>query len=245
MSVPAEGPFLTAQWRDLLLVNYEADPALLLPHVPEGTHLDTHDGRVYVSVVAFRFLHTRLLGVPIPGHRSFEEVNLRFYVRRETAGEVRRGVVFIRELVPRRAIAALARLVYNEPYLALPMRCRVGGAPPAVEYAWRLDGRWQRLSARADGVGVIPSRGSHEAFITEHYWGYTPQRDAGTSEYHVEHPRWSVWPARHLEIAADFGALCRPALAGVFRSPASAFIAEGSAVRVYRPRRLPLPGTAV
>ena len=106
-------PFLTACWRHLVMLNFTADPALLEPYVPPGTQLDFHDGRTFLSIVGFRFLNTRILGIPIPFHTNFDEVNLRFYVRRETPAGPRRGVVFIREIVPRailRPHAAAARI---------------------------------------------------------------------------------------------------------------------------------------
>src|ERR1700759_5170164 len=112
--------FLTAQWRHLCLITYAVDPARLLPYLPPGLELDTVDGEAFVSLVAFDFLDTRVLGIPWPGYRNFPEVNLRFYVRR---GE-ERGVVFVRELVPARLIAWLARWLYNEPYAAIPMTSR-------------------------------------------------------------------------------------------------------------------------
>jgi uncharacterized protein YqjF (DUF2071 family) len=99
--------FLTAEWRNLAMLNYEVDQSLLLPFVPSGTTLDQWEGKTYVSLVGFRFLKTRVLGLPVPFHTNFDEVNLRFYVRRRIAGDVRRGVVFIREIVPRWAIASL------------------------------------------------------------------------------------------------------------------------------------------
>src|SRR5438128_566574 len=133
--------FLTAEWRNLVMLNYAVDPRLLEKFVPAGTELDTWQGKTFVSLVGFRFLNTRVRGIAIPFHRNFNEVNLRFYVRRLEGNEVRRGVVFIREIVPRRAIATVARVAYNEPYVALPMSHRIesrtqGGLD--VEYAWRL-----------------------------------------------------------------------------------------------------------
>ena len=136
--------FLTAEWRDLALLNYEIEPDVLLPHVPGGTEIDLWDGRCFVSVVGFRFVKTRLMGLPIPFHSNFLEVNLRFYVRREVQGELRRGVVFIKEIVPRRAIAWVARVLYNENYVALPMRHVVEAG--SARYEWRLRGAWNRLS---------------------------------------------------------------------------------------------------
>ena len=222
------------------MVNFATDPRSLLPHVPAGTQLDAHEGVTYSSLVAFRFVDTRVFGVRVPGHHTFEELNLRFYVRREHAGELRRGVVFLKEVVPRRAIAFVARAAYNEPYLALPMRHTVVGQPPAVEYGWRVGGAWQSVAARACGPGTVPTEGSREEFITEHYWGYARQRDGGTLEYRVEHPRWSVWQAELSELP-PLDALYGAALAGALRQPVSAFIAGGSVVSVHPGARLQRP----
>jgi hypothetical protein len=234
-----ERPFLTAHWRNLLMLNYAVDPALLAPYVPDGTVLDAHGGITYVSLVAFQFEHTRVLGITVPWHRDFEELNLRFYVRREHRGEVRRAVVFIREVVPRRAIALIARALYNEPYIALPMRHRTGGDPPRAEYAWRLQGVWHSVAADAEGPGAVPAAGSVEEFITEHYWGYTRQRDGQTLEYRVEHPRWRVWPARLGHVSDRLGLLYGDGLANALVTPRSVFIADGSPVTVSRGERLP------
>lgn len=107
------------------MLNWRVPPSLLHAYVPSGTELDEWQGHAFVSIVGFLFLNTRVLGVPIPWHRNFEELNLRFYVRRTVGGEARRAVTFIKELVPRRAIATVARLAYNEPYEAVPMRHRI------------------------------------------------------------------------------------------------------------------------
>lgn len=240
-------PFLTARWEYLLLLNYTVDPALLRPLVPAGTELDTWQGRSLISLVAFRFLDTRILGLAIPAHRDFDEANLRFYVRRRGPDGVwRRAVVFIRELVPRRAIAGIARLVYNEPYLAVPMMHHVqvtAEAGGSLEYGWRFQGAEYAMTATVAGPAAPLVPGSEAEFIAEHYWGYTRQRDGGTLEYRVEHPPWAVWsptvaafsgPGEQL-YGLEFGAV----LAG---RPASAFVALGSAVAVHRGVRLPVDG---
>ncbi|MGI9115830.1 MAG: DUF2071 domain-containing protein, partial [Chthoniobacterales bacterium] len=132
-------PFLTANWRYLAMLTYRIDPALLARYVPPGVELDFYNGETFVSVVGFLFLETRLLGVAIPRHRNFEEVNLRFYVRKRSADTWRRGVCFIREIVPRQAIAIVARVFYGEPYMALPMKSDVvhRDGELKVEYGWR------------------------------------------------------------------------------------------------------------
>lgn len=225
------------------MLNYEVNASLLEPFVPAGTRLDAFDGRYFVSLVGFLFADTRLLGVPVPWHRTFEEVNLRFYVSRTVAGETRRAVTFIKELVPRRAIATVARAMYNEPYDALPMRHRFGadrgGAPTEVEYAWRLDGEWKTIRAVPRGDGQRADSGSHEEFITEHYWGYTRQRDGSTVEYEVEHPRWRIWSLASATVNGDLARTYGDDLASVLtHPPASAFLADGSPVAVGKPTRL-------
>jgi uncharacterized protein len=229
-------PFLTANWRYLAMLNYVVDPALVEPLVPPGTEIDYESGETFVSVVGFLFLNTRLLGFPIPLHRDFEEVNLRFYVRRKSADTWRRGVVFVRELVPRRVIALVARAFYGERYFALPMKHKVEhvDAKLSVEYCWRRGKKWEFLKMSAAGEQQSISVGSHAEFITEHYWGYTCVR-GGCSEYRVEHPRWKIWNATTFELNADVPTLYGEQFAETLsQSPRSAFIAEGSPITVQK-----------
>jgi len=216
------------------MLNYAVDPAVLQPFVPSGTELDAFGGTTYVSVVGFQFLATRVFGIGFPFHRNFEEVNLRFYVRRKAGVEWRRGVVFIREIVPRPLIAAIARAVYGEPYSALPMRHKVDvtDAKIRVEYAWRRGGQWESLSVSGQGEPREIQPGSEEEFITEHYWGYTDRRGA-CSEYQVEHPRWRVWRGIESHLDADIAGLYGERFVeSLSQQPISAFIAEGSPVTV-------------
>ena len=198
--------FLAAEWRYLAMLNYPVEAQVLQPLVPSGTELDTWNGTPYVSMVGFLFLNTRVLGAAIPFHTNFEEVNLRFYVRRKAEDGWRRGVVFVHEIVPRWAIAFVARTVYSEKYLAMPMRHHFGppeqpmasapaspGMPAAawsanqaadsvpltVEYSWRFHGRWNRLALTTCGASDLAREGSEEQFITEHYWGYAATREGG------------------------------------------------------------------
>lgn len=229
--------FLTAEWRDLAMLNYTAPADVLAPLVPAGCELDAFDGTVFLSVVGFRFLATRVLGVPIPFHRDFDEVNLRFYVRRKVEGEWRRGVVFVKELVPRRAIAFVARHAYGENYEALPMRHRKHEG--SLAYEWRHASAWEGLEVSFSGQPVMPPEESEETFITEHYWGYAAQRDGGTVEYQVEHPRWAVWRADSAKLTCDVSALYGEAFADpLSAAPTTAFVADGSSVVVRRGRRL-------
>lgn len=236
-------PFLTANWESLLILNYECPDGLLKTLVPEGTELDPWRDVPLVSLVGFMFRDTRVLGIPIPGHRTFEEVNLRFYVVRTTPeGERRRAVVFVRELVPRRSIAFVARSLYNEPYLAVPMSHDVhldSEAGGSARYSWSHSGEPFSMHGSARGPAVESRPGSEAEFITEHYWGYTRQPNGRTLEYRVDHPRWDVWEVADATFSGDASELYGEGFAQVLRAiPRSAFIATGSAVSVYPGRRV-------
>lgn len=227
--------FLSAEWRHLLMFNYDVDAALLRPYIPAGTELDLWNGRCLISLVCFMFQKTRLLGVPVPFHTNFEEVNLRFYVRRKAEDGWRRGVVFIKELVPRPAIAWTARLVYNENYVALPMRHTIepNGDGLHVSYGWRHQGKWYEASGETVGEKRPLSPHSEEAFITEHYWGYAKQRNGSTVEYEVQHPPWDVWQLGRTRTPTNLAPIYGAHFADVMQTPCSAFLAEGSPVSVY------------
>jgi uncharacterized protein YqjF (DUF2071 family) len=236
--------FLTAEWRWLVMLNYEVEPDVLAPFVPAGTGLDFWNGKTYLSLVGFYFQNTRVRGISFPLHRNFEEVNLRFYVRRQTEDGWRSGVVFIKELVPRPTIAFIARTFYNENYVALPMSHHLetlSDEKKSVSYSWRFKGRENWLKVTTQGLGQIPANGSHQEFITEHYWGYARQRDGSTVEYRVEHPRWQVWETATAEFHCDIAGLYGENF-GQFlhRPPSSAFLADGSEVKVFRGVKLKL-----
>lgn len=240
----ASRAFLTAEWRYLLMLNYEIDPQVLEPLVPAGVELDTWHDKALVSMVGFLFLKTKVIGLPVPWHRNFEEVNLRFYVRRKVEGEWRRGVVFVKEIVPKPWIARVARWLYGEHYVAMPMQHTIENgkglsAPKLVEYRWRMRKHWfqsprlHRLGGLAAGDLSEIEPGSEAEFITEHYWGYTRLDDHRTGEYEVVHPRWLSWaveqPYLLCDVKALYGQQFEEALG---RRPRSAFLAEGSPVTV-------------
>jgi uncharacterized protein YqjF (DUF2071 family) len=234
--------FLTAEWKHLAMLNYEIEPSVLARLVPQGTEMDSWNGKTFVSVVGFLFLRTRVFGIPIPLHQDFVEVNLRFYVRRKADDGWRRGVVFVKEIVPREAIAVIARKFYNEPYVALPMAHRIEGTIDSLksaEYSWRFGGKLHSLKLATRGEAQSLRDGSEAEFITEHYWGYNRQRDGSTLEYRVEHPRWRVYETTEASLDCDvvglYGAPFRDSMSC---KPSSAFLAEGSAVSVFKGKRV-------
>lgn len=216
------------------MVSWEVPAEALRPFLPRGTELDDRDGRHYASMVGFRFTRTRLRGLAIPFHQDFDEVNLRFYVRRRVDGTWRRAAVFVSEIVPKPAIAWTARLLYNERYRWCRMRHHLGDGPlPAVRFEWRAHGRWQALGATQAAPAALPAADSLDAFISEHYYGYSAQRDGGTLEYAVRHPAWRLAPVHDVRFDADVARLYgAPFAAPLAAAPANAFLAEGSDVAV-------------
>ena len=215
------------------MANYEVDPVVLASRVPRGTGIDLNEGRCFVSLVGFMFLDTRVLGVPIPFHINFEEVNLRYYVKRELPMETRRAVCFVKEIVPRMAIATVARLMYDEPYETWSMAHT--RTEKEVGYTWEKGGCRNSLSVTvADSLGV-PDEGSHGEFIIEHYWGYTQRSATRVDEYKVEHPKWELFSVNNVKIDVDFGKTYGEEFAFLKeRQPYSVLLAKGSEVAVYK-----------
>jgi uncharacterized protein YqjF (DUF2071 family) len=234
-------PFLRAEWRDLAILNFEIEQVALETLVPRGLELDPWQGRHYISIIGFRFVNTRVFGVPIPFHRDFDEVNVRFYVRRRAAEGWRHGVVFVKEFVPRRMIALAARVLYNEPYIALPMchsfeRGEADGVQiRSLTYAWTFRGRESRLSLASPTIACPTQEGSDAAFFAERYWGYSVQRNGAVFEYHAERPRWSVASASGAQLTCDVAAVYGTRFVQALGAqPASAFFAAGSEVTLSR-----------
>jgi uncharacterized protein len=234
--------FLTADWRYLAMLHYEVDPAILMPLLPKGTDLDDRNGRHYISLVGFLFLDAHVLSLPAFFHQTFEEVNLRFYVRRRFGGELRSGVVFIREIVARPLVAEMARLTYNEPYRTVPLQhtiLQTDGELQSVEYVVGGPNVQCRMTLHVESPLERVQPGSLEDFLAHRGWGYTRQRDGGTIEYRVTHPRWNVWPNARCELDGALQEFYDDPFADILsQGPSTAFIADGSEVAVHLPERI-------
>lgn len=227
--------FLKAEWRKLAIANYIVDKDLLMDYLPMGTELDLWKGKCFVSLVGFMFLNTRLLGIKIPFHTDFEEVNLRFYVKRYENGEWKRGVVFIKEIVPKWALTFVANAVYNENYETMPMQhiWEEQGEYRTVEYRWMNKKKWNSIRIKA-GIGKIKIElGTETEFITEHYWGYAKVNSAKTNAYEVTHPKWEAYQIEDYSINIDFGSIYGPEFDFLsLVQPDSVMLAEGSEITV-------------
>lgn len=239
----SEPPFLKAEWLNLVMLNYEIDPMLLSSLLPASCELDIWQGKCFVSMVGFQFLNTHIQGIRIPFHTSFEEINLRFYVKRKIGSEWRRGVVFIKEIAPKRMVAVLANRLYGENYVTYPTRHKITKSPDecmtTLSYEWQRGGGWESLTASYSGESKILPEDSEESFITEHYWGYARRSDHESTEYQVVHPRWRVWHAKNVNLQCDVATLYGSAFASpLSHPPSTAFIADGSKIVVRKGRRI-------
>jgi len=226
-------PFLTARWENLALLTYAVPPEILTPHLPPGLALDRRDGQAFASLVGFDFLDTRVLGVPWPGFRTFPEVNLRFYVRHGAE----RGVVFIRELVPRRLVAWIARTVYNEPYAATPMKNTRDETPDRLTMTYRFywKGRPQTLRVTGRKPATTEPSDSTTHFFKEHRWGFGTTRGGKPARYEVSHPVWQTYPVTSFDLDLDWAHVYGPAWRFLQDAePYSVVLAAGSPIAVSR-----------
>jgi uncharacterized protein YqjF (DUF2071 family) len=227
--------FLSAEWRNLIMANYLIDPVILKKHLPCRTELDEFEGNYYISLVGFLFHNTKVMGISFPYHNSFEEVNLRFYVRYKEEHTWKRGVVFLKEIVPKRMISFIANTIYGENYVRLPMKhtWKLTSNSFNVGYEWKTKGEWNHIRVVSQKEPIEIINGSAEEFITEHYWGYTQINDQCTGLYEVQHPKWRVHPVISYSISCNtellYGKEFAEAMAG---PPASVFLAEGSPIQV-------------
>ncbi|WBX98142.1 YqjF family protein [Chryseobacterium gambrini] len=225
--------FLKAEWRKLAIINYEINPEVLEKYLPKGTELDFYKGKCYVSVVGFMFLNTKLLGFPIPFHRNFEEVNLRFYVKKKEGNDWKRGVVFIKEIVPKPALSFVANSVYKENYKTMPMKNIIHQKDQEllIKYSWK-DKEWHSIEISAESEPLKMENNSEFEFITEHYYGFT-KKENKTSEYQVCHPKWDYYLIKNYQLKINFQKVYGNDFECLnHRKPMSVMLAEGSEIEV-------------
>jgi len=227
--------FLSARWEDIIMANYEVNPDLLKPYLPHGVELDYYDNKTFVSLVGFMFKKTSLFKIPIPILGTFEEINLRFYVKRIDGDTVKRGVVFINETVPYKLVAWLANKLYKEHYIAIPTKNEIESTNlfKTIKYQWKINNKWNYIAVDASKENEQMLSGSVEEFIFEHYYGYTKINDLISQEYKVNHPRWRVRRVMNYTINCDFRSMYGNDFSFLSDTkPDSVIIAEGSPVTV-------------
>ena len=227
--------FLEAKWENLIMANYAIDPTILIPYLPKGVELDIFEGKCYVSLVGFMFNKTKIFRVPIPYLGSFEEINLRFYVVRKDGDTLKRGVVFINETVPYVVVAWMANYLYKEHYTAVKTKhnWELTDTSKRINYSWKKNNNWNTIQVNAKSKTESMKTGSVEAFIFEHYFGYTRVNENKTLEYGINHPSWKINQVIDYSIDCDFEKMYGPNFAFLnAQQPDNVILAEGSAISV-------------
>ena len=235
--------FLTAEWNNLAMINYVINPKILEKYVPVGTELDFFEGKCYVSFIGFLFENVKVLGLKIPFHSDFEEVNLRFYVRRFENGVWKRGAVFISEIVPKFSISFVANTFYNEHYETFPMkhRLKVNDNSREFIYQWKVKNNWNTINIQTKKNPIAIEVGSESEFITEHYFGYNKVSETETIEYEVKHPRWQQYEVIKNSSSINFEDFYGEEFAFIKDlEPTSVFLAVGSKISIEDKRKIKL-----
>ncbi|WP_366185593.1 DUF2071 domain-containing protein [Flavobacterium ovatum] len=227
--------FLKANWENIVMANYEIAPDILSKYIPQGVTLDLYDGKAYISLVGFMFKNTKIFNVPIYKFGTFEEINLRFYVSRKVGNITKRGVVFINETVPYKAVAWLANALYKEHYTTIPTKHHwdFSKKNKEIKYEWLVDKKWNSIVLSACKEKKAMTKNSFESFIFEHYYGYTKYSETSTEEYQIAHPSWLVNEILDYKIDCHFEKMYGKGFAVLDKTkPTSVFLAEGSTVEI-------------
>jgi uncharacterized protein YqjF (DUF2071 family) len=228
---------LTANWTNLLTATFEADKKLLQPFIPAHTELNDWNGKYLMSLVGFLFSKPYIYSIPSPFYRRFEEVNLRFYVRHKSKSGWRKGVVFIKEIAPSRMIGRVAKWLYHENFICLPVKYKTqtDKEKRSIEYSWKVNGKWNFLKLRASVNPLSGNENTVETFIKEHYWGYTKNNNQ-SFEFEIQHPPWSVYPGLSFEMNLDANTIYGEEFTDYFaEKPVTTFLMDGSQTKVSNP----------
>jgi len=236
--------FLKAHWKNLIMINFEVSKDILEPYVPKGTEIDLWHQKAYVSLVSFLFDRTYVLGFPAIGNQKFEELNIRFYLKRIEGNKEKRGVAFIKEIVPKPLVTRLANLCFSEHYQTMRMGHKIiyfdssENEVKNLEYTVEKNGI-HRISARlTPDLGDL-LEGSFEEFIAEHYWGYSRVSNHKTVEYEVQHPKWKIYNGSEVSFNCDFKSLYGNEWQFLnTQAPFSMFVVKGSEVNVGFPKSI-------
>ena len=238
---------ISARWRDVAILSWPIGDDCLVPFLPKSLVLDRWDGEAYISLVCLYVEGLRILELPV-WPRRFAEINLRFYVRPADRSDVRKGVVFLKQLVPHRLIALGARCLFREPMSVLPAlmsrECDPGESPNSdpqrrLCYGWLNDGCAEGLRVTSGGSAYHANTGSLDEFLTARYWGYNRQSGGRVRTYRITRDAWSLVPVIDYTLDCDARSLCgAPFGDAVSERPASVLWATGSHARVHWPSTL-------
>ena len=240
----AQKVLMTARFSEVVAVNFQIDPKVLAPRIPKGLELDFYKGETYVSLVAMMLRDVRVWGIPIHIATGFEELNMRFYVRRKDGDGYQRGACFIKDYVSSGAAAWILGSLFKADFHKIKMKhdntgfADDGESVPSVDYRWKVGDHWNRLRIKARSKVQKTGSDTKVGFILNHNNEYS-SRKGKTLEYRATHPTWTVWDAAQANFTCDvktlFGQEFEKPLS---KRPASVFVASGSDFTIYKPTTL-------
>ena len=229
--------FLESKWQRLVSINYVVDAKILEPYIPAGTELELFNNKCFVSLVAFRYDDTKLLRFKVPFHTQFEEINLRFYVRRKLPNrQWRSEVAFTKLFFPKPALSAVANSIYKENYETRRMRHTWKEDEKFLYTSYGLNkSHWHQFSIISEKDPIPIEFNSPAYFFSKHYWGTSQIDSKASTEYMIEHPEWFTYETVKADINFDFGLLFGDDFESLTNSkPDSVQMFDGSDVTIYR-----------
>lgn len=228
------------QWRNLLFLHWEVDPAVIQSSLPPGLTVDTFEGRAFLGLVPFFMQGIRPRGLPaLPGISRFQEVNVRTYVY-DDAGTP--GVWFYSLDANQWLAVRFARRFFHLPYFDARMSCLDESGTLQYDSHRRSSKPLERSRFVYSGLKECGTAepGSLEFFLVERYilFAYNRRRDRLYSGQ-VHHP---PYPLCDVNVTAHDGRLLE--LAGFpapARAPEYAHMSRGVDVNIYGLQHLPQP----
>ena len=200
-------PLMVMRWEDVAFLHWAYDPAVVQQLLPRGLEVDTHDGRAWIGLVAFRMADVRGPGTPaLPGLSTFPEINVRTYVR-DPQG--RDGLLFFTLEASRLAMMAARPLIgigYTWAAMAVSRRGN------EVRYVSRRRLPPDPAARTRIGVEYGAAISPHEQTAADHHmtgrWRAYSRRHARLFCTPVEHEPWPLHRASLTTIDDGLVAAC-------------------------------------
>ena len=188
---------MTQRWNDLLFAHWPVPASSIAPLLPEGLQVDSFQGSAWLGVVPFWLDRIKVRGLPpIPGMRSFPDLNVRTYVRDEHTGTP--GVYFFSLDASNLLAVAVAHTFFHLPYHWAEMSLDQRSEREFSFYSRRrFSSRQVIFKARYRGLG--PTRklaegnmGTLEYFLLERSCLFTRNRAGQAVRSSLHHVPWPL-----------------------------------------------------
>ncbi|MDC0257422.1 DUF2071 domain-containing protein [Crocinitomicaceae bacterium] len=221
----------------MISANYVVDPEFIKKYIPKGTELELFEGKCYVSLVAFLYSNTKLMKVPVPFHRKFEEINLRLYVKRKIGeNEWRSEVAFPKLFFPKRAVSIVANTIYKEKYETRRMNHSWSEDSEYLHTRYGIKkGDWHNINVVTNKQAEPIAPNTPEHLFSKHYWGTAQINNEKCTVYEVDRSEWNIYKTVDSDISFDFASVFGSDFHALTNlEPESVQLFDGSPVTVYK-----------